>query len=280
MLEINNLSKVYTSGIVKKKYTKAVDNVSLKVKTGQMIGIVGESGSGKSTLAMCISRLIEPTEGSIIYNGIDITSLSKKELSKIRKKVQVIFQDPQSSLNPRKTVGDSIAEAIKINKVHNKNEIKDEVLRLLNIVGLSKEHINRYPSQLSGGQNQRIVIARALALEPSLIIADEPTSALDVSVQAQIFKLLMEIREKNNITMVLISHDLEIVKNICDDIAIMYKGKIVEQGYVKDVIKDPKHPYTKVLINCTDENILNWKKSLYEGYEIENMEKEKMVEYA
>ncbi len=273
MLEINNLSKIYSSGAFKKKYNKALDNVGIKVNMGKILGIVGESGSGKSTLAMCIARLIEPTEGKIIYNGLDITSLSKKELNQARKKVQVIFQDPESSLNPRKTVGDSIAEAIKISNSHDRNYIKKEVLKLLEIVGLSKEHVNRYPSQLSGGQNQRIVIARALALEPSLIIADEPTSALDVSVQAQIFKLLKEIKEKNNLTMVLISHDLDIVKNICDDMAIMYKGKILEQGRVQDIIKNPKHSYTKVLMNCTDENILNWQRSLYKENESEYMEK-------
>lgn len=273
MLEINDLSKIYSSGAFKKKYNKVLDHVSIKVNTGKILGIVGESGSGKSTLAMCIARLIEPTEGKIIYNGLDITSLSKKELNQARKKVQVIFQDPESSLNPRKTVGDSITEAIKISNSHDRNYIKKEVLKLLEIVGLSKEHVNRYPSELSGGQNQRIVIARALALEPSLIIADESTSALDVSVQAQIFKLLKEIKEKNNLTMVLISHDLDIVKNICDDMAIMYKGKILEQGRVQDIIKNPKHSYTKVLMNCTDENILNGQRSLYKENESEYMEK-------
>lgn len=248
MLEVQNLSKSFTSGIISKTTVKAVDRVSLYIEKGEILGVMGESGSGKSTLGQCILRLIEPTEGRILFNGTDITALDRSALNRIRPCMQMIFQDPESSLNPRMTIGQSIAEPLRL-KGNDRNQVKNKVLELIRHVGLIPEHINRFPHQLSGGQNQRAVLARVLALEPVFIIADEPTASLDISVQAQILNLLKQLKEEYDLTMLFISHDLELMKHMCDRVAVMYRGKIVETGRIEDIFQCPLHPYTQSLLS-------------------------------
>lgn len=247
MLEVSGLSKSFTSGIISKTIIKAVDNVSFYIEKGETLGVVGESGSGKSTLGQCILRLIEPTAGKIIFNGTDLTTLDNKALNRIRPCMQMIFQDPDSSLDPKMTIGQSIAEPLRL-KGNDRDMTKKRVNELIKQVGLSPEHINRFPHQLSGGQNQRAVIARVLALEPVFIVADEPTASLDISVQAQILNLLKDLKEEYALTMLFISHDLELMKCMCDRIAVMYLGKIVETGKIEDIFRFPLHPYTQLLL--------------------------------
>lgn len=247
MLEVTGLSKSFTSGIISKTTIKAVDDVSFYIEKGETLGVVGESGSGKSTLGQCILRLIEPTSGKIVFNGKNITDLGNKALNSIRPCMQMIFQDPDSSLDPRMTIGQSIAEPLKL-KGNNREASKSKVIELIRHVGLSPEHINRFPHQLSGGQNQRAVIARVLALEPVFIVADEPTASLDISVHAQILNLLKQLKEEYALTMLFISHDLELMKHMCDRVAVMYRGKIVETGKIEDIFRSPLHPYTQLLL--------------------------------
>ena len=209
--------------------------------------MVGQSGCGKSTLGQCILRLIEPTVGKIVFNGTDITALDNRVLDRIRPSIQMIFQDPDSSLDPKMTIGQSIAEPLKL-KGNSREKTESKVIELIKQVGLSPEHINRFPHQLSGGQNQRAVIARVLALEPVFIVADEPTASLDISVQAQILNLLKDLKEEYALTMLFISHDLELMKHMCDRVAVMYKGKIVETGNIDEIFQHPLHPYTKLLL--------------------------------
>jgi len=231
------------------EYTKAVDDVSFEINKGETMGLVGESGCGKTTLGRTLLRLIEPTSGKVFYNGIDLTAKKKDELRSLRKEVQIIFQDPYSSLNPRLTIGSAIAEPLKVHHIHSTDKArKEKVIELLEKVDLKAEHFNRYPHEFSGGQRQRIVIARALALNPSFIVCDESVSALDVSVQAQVLNLLSDLKKELGFTTIFISHDLSVVRYISDRIIVMNKGKIEESGKADDIYFNPCSSYTQKLI--------------------------------
>jgi len=228
----------------------AVEDVSLTVRKGETLGIVGESGCGKSTTARLILRLLDPTSGTIRFEGKDVSRLSQRRLRPLRREMQMIFQDPYASLNPRKTVEQIIGQPFAVHKVTSSREAKLRVRELLDTVGLSREHGSRYPHEFSGGQRQRIGIARALALNPKLIVCDEPVSALDVSVQAQILNLLRSLQEEFNLTYVFISHDLSVMRQICSRIAVMYLGRVVELAESERIFEQPRHPYTAVLISA------------------------------
>lgn len=253
MIEVAGLSKIYKSGLVRKKEFYAVSNVSFSIKRGETLGLIGESGSGKSTLGQCLIRLSEPSEGKIIFDGIDITSLGKSELKKMRPRMQIIFQDPDSSLNPRMRLQDSILEPYRIHDIKDTKEY-EKLYKLIESVGLSEEHMMRFPHQLSGGQKQRAVLARALSMDPDFLVADEPTASLDVSVQAQILVLLQKIKQKFRLTMLFISHDFNIIRHMCDSVVVMYKGHAVESGTVKSVFEKPLHPYTRALLKAGNES--------------------------
>ena len=231
-------------------YLKAVDNISFYINKGEVLGVVGESGCGKSTTGRSILRLYEPDAGEVFFEGEDICKLNNEELRKKRKYMQFIFQDPYSSLNPRKTVGDIVGEPILINEKVSTAERSDRVEELLKMVGLSPFHIRRYPHEFSGGQRQRIGIARALACRPKFIVCDEAVSALDVSIQAQIINLFEELKEKLDLTYMFISHDLSVVRHISDRITVMYLGKIVEVAETEELFKNPIHPYTRALLSA------------------------------
>lgn len=254
LLEVNNLKKYFPikKGLFSKsvKYVKSVDGVSFKIRPGETLGLVGESGCGKSTTGRTLLRLIEPTEGEIFFNGEDLTKLSKSQLRKRRTDIQIIFQDPYASLNPRLTAGEIIGRALDVNKLANGKEREQRIIKLMETVGLGAQHYNRYPNEFSGGQRQRIGIARALACNPKLIICDEPISALDVSIQAQIVNLLQDIQQEFKLTYVFIAHNLAVVKHISDNIAVMYLGKIVEMSSKNEIFDNPKHPYTKALLSA------------------------------
>lgn len=247
MLKVKNLKKYFN---VSKGLLHAVDNASFEIYDGQTLGVVGESGCGKSTLGRCILRLIEPTDGEIIFDGKNIRELSNKDMRYMRRQMQIIFQDPFSSLDPRKTVGEAIEEPLLINKIIKVREERlSKVRDIMEVVGLSQRLINTYPHELDGGRRQRIGIARALIFNPKFIICDEPVSALDVSIQAQIINLLQELQEEFDLTYVFITHDLSVVNYISDDIAVMYLGKIVEKASSEALFGNPMHPYTKALIS-------------------------------
>ena len=229
---------------------QAVDGVSFILPVGKTLGIVGESGCGKSTLARVVTRLINPSSGSVFLDGVDITTLSGKALREMRRKLQIIFQDPYSSLNPRHSIGQIIGDPMRIQGIVIKANEKAEVQELMQRVGLNPEHYNRYPHEFSGGQRQRIGIARALSLRPSVIVADEPVSALDVSIQAQILNLLENLQKDLGLSFVFIAHDLSVVRHIADQVAVMYLGKIVEVGDSVTVYNSPAHPYTKALLSA------------------------------
>jgi ABC-type oligopeptide transport system ATPase subunit len=254
LMEVRDLVKHFpiTRGIVWKRKigaVRAVDGVSLQVMRGETLGIVGETGCGKSTTARLAMRLLEPTSGSVHFDGRDITHSKGDELKAIRREMQMIFQDPYSSLNPRKTVGSIVGEPFAIHGLHrDRAQRRQRVRELLDTVGLNPEHYNRYPHEFSGGQRQRIGVARALALGPKLLIADEPVSALDVSIQAQVLNLLRELQRGMGLTLVLISHDLSVVRHMCDRVAVMYEGKIVELEANETLYSSPGHPYTKELL--------------------------------
>jgi oligopeptide transport system ATP-binding protein len=229
---------------------KAVDGVNLQVRRGEVLGLVGESGCGKSTLARTILQLVPPTAGAVIFEGRDLTSLSASELRAERANLQMIFQDPYASLNPRMTVFDSLAEPLLAHGKATRKQAAVEVADLMRKVGLAPRYMRKYPHEFSGGQRQRIAIARALALRPQLVIADEPVSALDVSIQAQILNLLADLTREMNLSMLFIAHDLSVVKHISDRIAVMYLGRVVELGKAIDVIERPQHPYTRALVSA------------------------------
>jgi oligopeptide/dipeptide ABC transporter ATP-binding protein len=254
LLRVENLKKYYPlgRGFFKKSslYVKAVDGVSLSIKRGETWGLVGESGCGKSTLGRCILRLEEPTQGNVFFENENILAYDRKTLQKIRRNMQIIFQDPYSSLNPRKNVRQIIGEAYEVHGILKKNERAARIKELLEHVGLRADHINRYPHEFSGGQRQRICIARSLALNPKLVIADEPVSALDVSIQAQILNLLVQLQNEFNLTYLFISHDLSVIRHLCDRMAVMYLGRIVEIGLSQAVYQQPFHPYTEALLSA------------------------------
>jgi peptide/nickel transport system ATP-binding protein len=255
LLLVEDLKKHFpvTRGIVFQKQigaVKAVDGVSFTVREGETLGVVGESGCGKSTMARCIMRLLDPTGGRVVFDGRDITKLSRAQLRPIRREMMMIFQDPYASLNARKRVGFIVAEALEVHKLGTPAEVKRRVQELLEVVGLNPEHYNRFPHEFSGGQRQRIGVARALAVNPKLIVCDEPVSALDVSVQAQILNLLKDLQRDFGLTYVFIAHDLNVVRHIADRVLVMYLGHTVELATRQQLYSEPKHPYTGALMSA------------------------------
>ncbi len=255
ILEVRGLKTYFpvTSGILQRTvaHVRAVDGVDLSVRTGETLGLVGESGCGKSTLGRTILRLIEPTEGQIIFKGQDLARLSGAEMRRVRRQMAMIFQDPFASLDPRQTVGDIVGEPLDIHGLAaSRKQRQERIYELLRVVGLNPGFANRYPHEFSGGQRQRIGIARALAVDPSFIVCDEPISALDVSIQAQIINLLERLQEQFNLTYLFIAHDLSVVKHISDRIAVMYLGKVVEVSGARELYRKPRHPYTGSLLSA------------------------------
>ena len=248
LLEVKHLKKYFDTPRGK---LHAVDDVSFSIEKGKTLGVVGESGCGKSTTGRCILRLIEPTSGEVIFNGQDITKLHPRDMKALRKDMQIIFQDPYASLDPRKTISQIISEPIIINKIlTNKQDVEDRVHELMDTVGLAQRLVNTYPHELDGGRRQRIGIARALAMNPKFIVCDEPVSALDVSIQAQILNLLQDLQEKMELTFMFITHDLSVVNHFSDDIAVMYLGQLVEKAPAEELFAHPLHPYTKALFSA------------------------------
>jgi oligopeptide transport system ATP-binding protein len=253
LLEIRDLRKHFPVGEAlfsrNKGVLKAVDGVNLSIQEGETLGLVGESGCGKSTLGRTILRLIEPTSGEILFQGKNVLAMSQRELRNMRREMQIIFQDPYASLNPRMRVGDIVGEGLAIHKLAKGRGKRDRVMELLRQVGLREDHYDRYPHEFSGGQRQRIGIARALAVNPKFIVCDEPVSSLDVSIQAQIINLLQELQERMHLTYLFISHDLRVVEHISHRVAIMYLGKVVEIAKSDTIYRDAKHPYTRALLS-------------------------------
>ena len=254
ILRVENLSKhfiIKESSFSEKKIIHAVKNATFALGQNESLGLIGESGSGKSTMANMILKLTYPSEGKIILNGIDITELEEDEMRKFRKDIQIIFQYTNAVLDPKMTVEELLKEPLKIHHIVKDNELDDEVIRLLQLVGLSPSERWKFPGNLSGGQNQRIIIARAIATRAKLIVCDEPVSALDVSVQGQILNLLNDLKKELNLSFLFISHDLKVVRHMCNRIAVMYKGEIVEMGRAEEILNNPQHDYTRKLIKAT-----------------------------
>ena len=250
ILEVKNLKKYFKTP---RGNVHAVDDVNFTIKRGETLGVVGESGCGKSTLGRCVLRLIEPTSGEVIFEGRDICDINRKELKEMRKEMQIIFQDPYSSINPRKTILELIAEPIKFNKLipnASETDIENRVLELMETVGIDERLINSYPHELDGGRRQRIGIARALAMNPKFIVCDEPVSALDVSIQAQILNLLRKLQREMDLTYIFITHDLSVVNYFADEIMVMYLGQVVEKAPADELFKNTLHPYSKALLSA------------------------------
>lgn len=253
LLEVTNLKQHFTSKkgvLAEKTIIKAVDGVSITIEEGQTLGVVGESGCGKSSLGRSILGLVQPTEGSIKFKGEEVTEMSSKQMKELRKEMQVVFQDPYASLNPRNTIRQILEAPLIIHKIGNKKERKERIESLVTKIGIRKEQLNNYPHEFSGGQRQRIGIARALTLNPKLIIADEPVSALDVSVQSQVLNLMVDLQQEMNLSYMFISHDLSVVQHISDKVAVMYLGRIVEIANVDELYSRPLHPYTQALLSA------------------------------
>ncbi len=253
LLEVRHLTKEFSRrrGLFGADATvRAVDDVSFAIDRGETFGLVGESGSGKTTTGRCILRLIEPTSGDVVFDGKNVLALARGDLRRLRREMQIVFQDPYSSLNPRMRVGAIVEEPLVIHRLGTKAERQARVRELFDLVGLNADHLMRYPHEFSGGQRQRIGLARALALHPSLIIADEPVSALDVSVQAQVVNLLMELQQRLSLTYLFIAHDLRLVEHICSRVAVMFLGRIVEMGETAKLFASPQHPYTRALLSA------------------------------
>lgn len=257
LLEVNHLKKYFPirTGFFQKvsSHVHAVDDVTFAIDHRETFGLVGESGSGKTTCGRCILRIIEPTNGKVVFDGMDVLKLSGKELRKIRPKMQVVFQDPYLSLNPRKTIGQILEDPFKLHTNMSEEEIENEIADLLVKVGLAEEFAYRYPYELSGGQKQRVAIARAIALKPEFVFLDEPTSSLDVSVQAQILNLLIDLQEEFGMAYLFVTHNIHLIRFMANRVAVMYLGKIMEMGSVKDVFEEPLHPYTKALLSAVPE---------------------------
>ncbi|MEN6611379.1 MAG: ATP-binding cassette domain-containing protein [Methanoregulaceae archaeon] len=250
LVQMDRVSKIYTSGFLTKKTVPTVKNVSFEIRRGETLGLVGESGCGKTTIGRILLMLAKPTEGTIRFDGIDLTQLSRNDLRSIRPRMQILFQDPDTSLNPRMNIRDSITEPMEIWGTGDSGSRARRIAELMELVGLQPELAARYPWELSGGQKQRAVLARVLALNPEFLVADEPTSALDLSVQAQVLSLLKEMQRSRNLTMLFISHDLSVVRVMSDRIAVMYRGEIVEIAATEDLFRDPVHPYTRELVEA------------------------------
>ncbi|MGV2107189.1 ABC transporter ATP-binding protein [Agrobacterium vitis] len=254
LLSTQDLTKSFTVGKTMRpgsgKLLRAIEGISLDVYPTETLGLVGESGSGKSTLGRCLTRLYDVSGGSLMFDGQDITKVDGKTLKSVRRKMQMIFQDPSASLNPRRKVRDVLSEVLKVHKIREGAAIEDRLAELMDLVGLRREYLDRYPHEFSGGQRQRIGIARALAVEPKMIVADEPVSALDVSVQAQIVNLFSDLREKLDLTYVFIAHDLAVVRQVSTRVAVMYLGSIVEIGDTDALYANPSHPYTQALLSA------------------------------
>lgn len=247
IIEIKNLKKYFATP---RGMLHAVDDVTLSIQKGKTLGVVGESGCGKSTLGRTIIHLLESTGGQILFNGGDITKLNNKELRRVRESMQIIFQDPYSSLDPRKTVEETIREPLVVSKKYKKQQIDEQIEQLMALVGIDARLRNSFPHELDGGRKQRVGIARALAINPQFIVCDEPVSALDVSIQAQVLNLLKELQMKRNLTYMFVTHDLSVVRHISDDICVMYLGQVVELSPAKELFKNPVHPYTKALLSA------------------------------
>jgi oligopeptide transport system ATP-binding protein len=255
LLQVRDLRKEFPvkSGFLIERVShtvNAVDGVSFQVEEGETLGLVGESGSGKSTTGYCILQLLKPTAGSVLYQGKELTKLGREDIRKMRREMQIVFQDPYSSLDPRMTVGDIVSEPLEVHGVGTRRNRRARVRELLDVVGFNPDYVNRYPHEFSGGQRQRVGVARALALNPSLIVCDEPVSALDVSIQAQILNLLKDLQRDFGLTYLFISHDLAVVRSMSDHIAVMKDGKILETGTADEVYETPKHEYTRALLTA------------------------------
>jgi ABC-type oligopeptide transport system ATPase subunit len=253
LLSVKNLKKYFPikEGVLIDRtvdYVKAVDDVSFDIRTGETLGLVGESGSGKSTTGFCVLQLLKPTSGSVLFDGQELTTMKQSDLRQVRREIQIVFQDPYSSLNPRMTVGDIVSEALVIHNVGSRRSRRRSAEQLLEVVGFNPDFINRYPHEFSGGQRQRIGIARALALNPRLIVCDEPVSALDISIQAQILNLLKDLQIEFGLTYLFIAHDLAVVRGMSDQIAVMNRGKIVEYGPAEEVYTNPQDQYSQALL--------------------------------